>query len=73
MMEVNALYEAGTDEIKDLNGFSLGFVMVGHAFTPGDKSESAKDTGTKVSDLAALKGAGFTADEIMQMKREGLV
>jgi len=32
-----------------------------------------KEQESKVADLAKLKSAGFTAEEIMQMKREGLV
>lgn len=72
MKKVTVMYTSETGEIHDVNGLYLCNAGVGLAL-PED-SEKQSDTGkSKVSDLAALKGAGFTADEIMQMKREGLV
>lgn len=59
-------YDEETGEVRDANGVHVGFNMVIKGFEP----EKPK---TDVSALVSMKDAGFTAEEIMQMKREGLV
>lgn len=59
-------YDSESGELMDVNDIHLGY-MTG---LTGFKPEKQK---TDVGALVSMKDAGFTAEEIMQMKREGLI
>jgi hypothetical protein len=60
-------YNKDTGELRDANGFLLN---IGPGLEIASFEDEKKES---TSNLVKLKDAGFTADEIMQMKREGLV
>ena len=70
-MKVVLEYDSATGELKDNDGASI---TTWH----GLEDEHALDTstakaGTGTSTLIKLKSEGFTADEIIQLNREGII
>lgn len=58
-----------TQEITDDNGIMIG-MNSGYSFM--DAPITSKKSSI-VNDMKELKAAGFTAEEIMQLKREGVI
>ena len=59
-------YDSVTGQITDKNG--LNTYMLGMVPFKNEKESSENS----ISDIIKLKNAGFTADEIMQMKKLGI-
>lgn len=59
-------YDSVTGQITDKNG--LNTYMLGMVPFENEKESSENS----ISDIIKLKNAGFTADEIMQMKKLGI-
>lgn len=66
-MKLTLEYDSMTGNLYD-NGILVATIPTNMTF-----SDNAKKEQSSTKDLVSLKGTGFTADEIMQMKREGLV
>lgn len=68
MKTVTIKYDEITGNVYDTTGAMVCTMPIG-LFFPDEVSINSK---SPVEEMAKLKGSGFTADEIMQMKREGL-
>lgn len=69
-MKIQVEYDPATGQMSDPTNGALLTSWTGLSHLEV-KEQEAKES--NVADLAKLKSAGFTAEEIMQMKREGLV
>lgn len=68
-MKITLDYNETTGELSD-SGVIITNIGIGFIFSEQAKSKIEESS---VHDLVKLKDAGFNAQEIMQMKREGLV
>lgn len=66
-MKVIFEYNSGTGEIKDSAGVSI-FMIGMTPFTSEDKEAQSTD----IDGMIKLKNAGFTAEEIIEMKKAGI-
>lgn len=69
-MKVTLIYNEETGELWDEQLFVIN---LGLNWSFSDQAKGKQESHSKTKDLVSLKDAGFSADEIMQMKREGLI
>lgn len=67
-MKIVLDYDKDTGEIKDPDNGVTVATWVGLAHHIAKESE-----GVEVSDLVALKEAGYTAEEIIELKKKGII
>lgn len=66
-MKVLLDYDETTNEVKDANNYCVGFCP---SLKPFDCEESKK---ANVDDIVKLKEAGFEAQDIIELKRKGVI
>lgn len=69
MIKVVVNYDPSTGMISHLDGAYVGTGAIGQGLTP----YSDADDKPKLSSINSLKESGFTAEEIIEMRKAGLI
>ncbi len=66
-MYIKVKYDKGSGEVRSIDGEYVGIAM------GLEKHETDNKEAVSVKDLVDLKEAGFTADEINEMHKKGVI